>query len=482
MPSNSVSIALDLPVSERGRRLLGIAEDQWFDRKSVRIKPQKLAESICAFAHAEGGTLVIGLSEGRVEGVEANSSAVNGLRQASFDFLRPPVPVRATEVACFDEGRNLVHVLVLNIEPSEHVHETVSGDCYLRVGDENRRLTFAQRQDLEFDRGLSKYEAQRLQERQYSDLDSRLVESYRQAAGATQDAQRLLASRGLLLPDFGLTVGGYLLFARHPQDLFPSAFVRIVRYIGTSRETGARQNLESGSDVRVEGSLPDVIHEAAREIGRLVPLRRALGPGDTFVDRPIVPREAWLEGLVNAVVHRSYSIAGDHIRVEIFDDRLEITSPGRFPGLADLTRPLEVVRFARNPRIARVCFDLSITQELGEGIRRIFDEMRSSGLEDPLYEQGSSNVRLTLLSKQRISDRLAAGLPLASRELLQLLRDHARPMGTGDIESASGKSRPTVVKHLNRLRQVGLVRWAGANRNDRTAAWSAVDDDSQPHP
>lgn len=417
-----------------------------------------------------------------MEGVEPNASAVNALRQASFDFIRPPVPVRATEVGCHDQQGNMVHVLVLDVEPSERVHETVSGDCYLRLGDENRRLTFAQRQDLEFDRGLSKYEAQRLQERQYSDLDSRLVESYRKAAGATQDAKRLLASRGLLLPDFGMTVGGYLLFASHPQDLFPNATVRVLRYVGTSRETGARQNLESGSDIRVEGSLPEVIHRAADEIGRLVPVRRALGASDTFVDRPIVPREAWLEGLVNAVVHRSYSMAGDHIRVEIFDDRLEITSPGRFPGLADLTRPLEVLRFARNPRIARVCFDLRITQELGEGIRRIFDEMRSSGLEDPLYEQGSSHVRLTLLSKERISDRLAADLPLASRELLQLLRDHARPMRTGDIESASGKSRPTVVKHLNRLREVGLVRWAGANRNDRTATWSAVEDNSQPHP
>jgi ATP-dependent DNA helicase RecG len=107
-----------------------------------------------------------------------------------------------------------------------------------------------------------------------------------------------------------------------------------------------------------------------------------------FEAQPIVPRDAWLEGVVNAVIHRSYSLAGDHIRVEIYPDRVEIESPGRFPGLANPASPLLISRFARNPRIARVCADLRIGQELGEGIKRIFEEMRRVGLTDPVYKQG----------------------------------------------------------------------------------------------
>ncbi len=87
--------------------------------------------------------------------------------------------------------------------------------------------------------------------------------------------------------------------------------------------------------------------------------------------------------MVNAVVHRSYSLSGDHIRVEIFDDRIEVQSPGRFPGIADAGDPLKVTRFARNPRIARVCADLRFGQELGEGIRRMFEEMRLAGSRRP---------------------------------------------------------------------------------------------------
>ena len=218
-----------------------------------------------------------------------------------------------------------------------------------------------------------------------------------------------------------------------------------------------------------------MISRAASIIEDLMPVRRALGHEGLFVGEPIVPREAWLEGLVNAVVHRSYSIAGDSIRVEIYEDRIEIVSPGRFPGLADLTKPLDVVRYARNPRIARVCADLRITQELGEGIHRIFDEMRSRGLEDPLYEQGSSHVRLTLSSRQRLNDQVAGNLAVAAREMLRDIRRAARPVTTGDVVEITGRSRPTVLKHLNVLREVGLIKWVGTNSNDPTATWEPTD-------
>ncbi len=122
-----------------------------------------------------------------------------------------------------------------------------------------------------------------------------------------------------------------------------------------------------------------VLTDPRRQTAELAPSRRALGADGRFGDVALVPEDAWLEGLVNAVIHRSYSLGGDHIRVELFDDRIEIESPGRFPGIVALADPREAPRFARNPRIARVCSDLSFDQELGEGIRRIFEEMRLWG-------------------------------------------------------------------------------------------------------
>ena len=192
------------------------------------------------------------------------------------------------------------------------------------------------------------------------------------------------------------TVGCLLLFGAEPQAQLPHAHVRVVRHRGTTAETGSRQQLLA--DVRIEGPIPHQLVEARRVIKEQLPTRQALGSDGRFGPVGIVPEDAWMEGLVNAVVHRSYSMGGDHIRVTIFDDRIEFESPGRFPGVVDLSDPPALTRFARNPRIARVCADLRFGQELGEGIRRMFEEMRLAGLADPEYHQTAGSVQLTLLA------------------------------------------------------------------------------------
>jgi ATP-dependent DNA helicase RecG len=188
-----------------------------------------------------------------------------------------------------------------------------------------------------------------------------------------------------------------------------------------------------------------------------------------FEQIPLIPEDAWLEGVVNAVIHRSYSFSGDHIRVEIFDDRLEIESPGRFPGIADSRNPLKVTRFARNPRVARVCADLHFGQELGEGIRRIFEEMRLAGLSDPEYFQTSGSVRLTL-SSIAVDRELEARLPEGAREVVRLIREAGR-LSTGDVVETTGLSRPSVLKQLQSLQDEGLIEWVGHSKKDPRAYW-----------
>ena len=184
-----------------------------------------------------------------------------------------------------------------------------------------------------------------------------------------------------------------------------------------------------------------------------------------------MPRDAWLEGLVNAVIHRSYSLGGDHIRFEIFPNRVEIESPGRFPGLIDPRRPLDISRFARNPRIARVCADLRIGQELGEGITRIFDEMRAVGLTDPIYKQGQGSVRLSLQAVPRIDAAIVARLPKDAERVLDVLRSTQADMGTGEIAEALGMSRPTLQRRLQALEEEGLIQWVGTSKRDPRAIW-----------
>lgn len=293
-----------------------------------------------------------------------------------------------------------------------------------------------------------------------------MLDQYAATVGAA-DPWRLLEARGLAV-DGSLTVAGGLLFAREPQQFLPEAFVRVLRYRGRERGSGARQQLLE--DMRLDGPIPVQLMAARRAVGTLQPVRRALTSGGRFGDVPLVPEDAWLEGVVNAAVHRSYSLAGDHIRVEIFDDRIEIASPGRFPGLVDLRDPLSATRFARNPRIARVCADLHFGQELGEGIRRMFEEMRQAGLEDPIYTETSASVTLTL-SAEPVDRELLARLPDETRLITAALRSADR-LSTGEIAETLGVTRPTAARRLQALQEAGLVRWVGKSQKDPRAYWT----------
>lgn len=464
MYSGDVDRVLALPDDEAAEQLVRLRESQWFERKSGRVSARDLAIPLVAMANAEGGYLVVGIHDGTVEGIQAGR--LNALRQTAHDFTTPVVRCSSTERTTSD-GRVL---LVLRVDPGERVHETTKGDVYLRVGDESRKLGYAQRRELEYDRGSAPFDGTGV-DADPVDLDSTQVADYQLSIGAATP-EGMLTARDLLTRDRRLTVAGWLLFAERPQSLFPSAVVRVLRYADTDRGTGAGMSLYEGGDVRCEGSIPEQIAKAAQVIEGWVPKVQALAPSGRFEPRPIIPRDVWLEGLVNAALHRSYSMAGDHVRIEIFPNRIEIENPGRFPGLADPSKPLSISRYARNPRIVRVCSDLGIARELGEGIKRIFGEMRTLGLTDPIYSQGSGSVRLVLSSADALPEDVRSSLTKVARKILDTLRLEGRPMSTGQIAELVGVTRPTASRHLQTLRKHGLVGWDGQGPKDPRASWT----------
>jgi len=468
MSVDAIDVALAGDEDQIGARLLQLPESQWYDRKSARIEPKKLAESIVALANAEGGVIVVGLLAGVVEGVDADAGHLNALMQTAVDFTEPTVPAQFSLRSCRRGDGHPDHLLVIDVPTGSHVYATHRDECFLRIGDESRKLSFAQRRELFYDKNQSAYESVKTA-LTTADVNMDLAQEYARTLGAP-DVLRLLEARQLS-EDGALTVAGALLFARHPERAVPSAQVRVSRFQGRRSETGARQNLVG--DERFDGPIPELLENARDSIRRWQPTRRALTATGRFEDVGLVPEDVWLEGVVNAMVHRSYSTQGDHIHVNIYDDRITIESPGRFPGIVDPSSPLSIKRFARNPRIARACTDLGITQELGEGIRRMVGEMRAVGLSDPVYRQTPGSVILTL-SNEAVERDLIEELPRAQQQILIALRDSASGLSTGEVAEVVGVARPTALRGLNALRQAGYVRWNGKSPKDPRASWEAV--------
>lgn len=436
-------------------------EDQWFDRKSSRIAGKDLAKTLVAFANAEGGVVAVGISDDGVIEHELTPERENMLRVAAHEHTDPAVRLRITK---------LDDVLVFEVEPGERVHYTRDANCYLRLGDKSVKLDAQQQQELSYSKGEQLFDATGLRGADLEDLDMEKVAAYAEGIGSST-AEDALRARRLVTRDGQPTVAAILLFGKSPQDLLPNAEVRVLKYLDDQRGAGAQQQLEV--DRRFTGPLPDQIKGAAELIRAILPRVSRLGTDGLFASDTRIPDDAWLEGLVNAVIHRSYSMMGDNIRVEIFPSRIEISSPGRFPGLADPRKPESISRFARNPHIARVMTDLGIGQELGEGIRRIFAEIRRVGFLDPEYVQTNGSVILLLRAVQRISNSVLVGLPKQTEQILAMLQVEPAGLGTGEIATRLGVSRPVARGILNELKGADLVLWEGKSPRDPRARWLA---------
>ncbi|MHB8993257.1 MAG: ATP-binding protein [Chloroflexota bacterium] len=378
------------------QELLKLPEGQLLARKSARIAPRELANLLIGFANADGGTLLLGVEDGAVEGFLQYEGKVDELLPSAIALCRPPVRVQPRRIPCTNRRGLEDQVLAVEIQPGERIHSNSRDEVYLREGDRTRKLDFEERLQLVYDRGEASYELTEPPQAGLEDLELELVSQYADRLETNLEPAELLAARGLARRVDGelrLNGAGVLLFAENPAVFLPRPGLRILRYEGTSTETGPRMNLVK--DITLELPLPTLIVEAQRTISAQLRDFTRLGPRGLFETVPEYPPFAWQEAIVNAVCHRAYSISGSQIEVRLFDDRMEVESPGRLPGLVRLGN-LRHAHYSRNPRIARVLTEFGFVRELGEGVDRMIDEMSSFGLEEPHFEERGYSVVVTL--------------------------------------------------------------------------------------
>ena len=196
------------------------------------------------------------------------------------------------------------HLLVTQVPPSRHAHRRSDGTAFLRVGDSTVKLDGPMWEELVYDREADSYEAQRAPVGMEM-VAARHVDHLRRSIDAVGDDLHVLRARSLVTVDDGLTIAGLLLLGDHPQHYLPQALVRVLRYQADEARTGSRQTLAVDGDRRLEGAIPDVIDASLALVDSWAPRRRAMRDDGRFGPVDVIPREAWTEAVVNAVVHRS---------------------------------------------------------------------------------------------------------------------------------------------------------------------------------
>lgn len=459
------------------KNLMEMREGQHFDRKSARIAPKDLAKTIAAFANAEGGILVIGIEDdGRVTGfTNGVKYDIEEFKNAARQFCSPPPMVNSQVVKAVNVKNQEDKLLILYVEMSVNaVIYTQDGKVYLRMQDQSVSLKRDQIERLEQDRGQRSFEDREVMDSSLKDVDPRMLELYRKALGAHVGDKQILEARGFL-KNSHLTNAGVLLFSQYPGKYLPQARLRFLRYDGQRAETGRRINLIK--EQSFDGPIPLIIEQASQLIRAQLREFQFLSPDGTFQVVPEYPEFAWFEGMINALTHRDYSFAGDHIRITMYDDRLEIFSPGDLPNVVTLDNMM-TTRYSRNPKISRVLTELGWVKELNEGVKRIYDEMRSFYLRDPVYSEPGYSVLLTLENNigsrhLRAAERIDAlvsdkGIEDLSEIELAVLRVvyFSDKIALKEIQDKTNITRHRCRAALQRLMARGLVEWHGSGKKD----------------
>ena len=263
------------------------------------------------------------------------------------------------------------------------------GHPYLRRGAQSLRVsTTEQIKRLEYAKGLSSFESEPI----ITDLEvvgnsTEIIEFMIQVVPTSEPEPWLRKQQ--LVRDGRPTVGAVLLFAEEPQAILPKRCgLKIYRY-RTKDHQGSRDTL-AFDPITIEGPLYKQIYAAVEETSRLIEDIKKLG--DRTLEDITYPPETLHEIITNAVLHRDYSIADD-IHIRIFDNRVEVESPGQLPAHVTVQNILDE-RFARNGTIVRLLnkYPNPPNKDVGEGLNTAFAAMTKLGLKEPKIENRENSV------------------------------------------------------------------------------------------
>lgn len=401
-------------------KLLAQPETIHFDAKRVSGKMVgKALETLCAFANTAGGDLALGLEDlakakgaDRLYGLAENPEAVDELRRKTLTHMLPAIEgLRWVRIACQLRDGTPGQVLLLRVPQSPKVHSLLDDGTWTRLDASNREMAASEITELSYRRGVISAESEPVA------LPFELLET---------DTWRLFASqRGFLTGDqpdrlfrIGLAkrVGGelqplraaVLLFAEDPGGLLAAqqtrADIRVFHYRGNQVEPGAIPNLLKPPKT-ISGPLPVQITRANDYVlDSLVAGLTLAASGFKTVHR--YPERVIKEAITNAVIHRDYRLNRD-IQIRIFDNRIEIVSPGLFPATITSANISRAGSFARNPLIVRNLreFPVPPNVDAGEGVRMMFAEMRAANLYPPFYSENRESAQPTVTVMLRNEER-----------------------------------------------------------------------------
>ena len=357
-----------------------------------------IAAEIVAFANTEGGILLVGVDDDQsIYGVSDFEAVERRLVGICRDSIVPSIVPEIERARVEKTGKTVVVVRVP--KGLDKPYRTKTDHYYIRAGSTRRRTTKEELARLFQEAGFVHYDIAPVPGTSLDSLDMHRIEKYFERVydldirRSSIGVDKLLANAQILTQDGQATVGGVLFFAERPTDFLFQAGMMLVRYAG---------NVVSEHIVRtkcVESPLPEAIDQALEFVTNNVQSTTTL-VGAKRVEIHQYPPSVVKEAVTNAVAHRNYSISGSRVTIWIFDDHIEIKSPGRLPNTITLESIRYGVSFSRNQFVVKLLNNYGYIELLGQGVPTMIKQMRDHVGKEPDFAERGEQFAVTLYGKQ----------------------------------------------------------------------------------
>ena len=371
--------------------LIKQGENSSVEFKRGDVRAESLAREIVAFSNSYGGTLLLGVDDDRsVVGVDDDRNYEEWVANIARNNVVPPVHVSCEEIIL--GGKRIVLIEVP--KGRDRPYQDSSGRFYLRIGSTNRIASLNELMRLFQQSGFYHYDATEVEGAKESSLNQTALDRYFNSYDVSymeldqEEKSTLLKNTDIISENRFVTIAGLLVFGTNPQRFLLNASISFAHYLGqeVSEDLVDRKN--------IEGTLPDQVDAALRVIKNNI-LTPSSIVGLKREDQFTYPDKVFRELIVNACVHRNYSIFGSRIRIFMFDDRLEFISPGRLPNTVTPDKLKSGVSYAVNPVIVKFMENLKYIDKLGRGLPMVYREAMKRGRE-VLFEEIGEEFKVSL--------------------------------------------------------------------------------------
>jgi len=372
--------------------LIKQSENSSLEFKSADVKPESLAKEIVAFSNLSGGVILIGVEDnGDISGLPGSKNYEEWCMNIARNNVNPPAEIKYQKIEIENKTIGIVEIPKGKDKP----YQANDSKFYIRVGSTNRTASINELMRLFQQSGVYHFDATAVDHSTVKNLNFQKLSSYFSAYNLnfdilTEDEKTvLLQNTDILSAEGNLTVAGLLIFGINPQKFLLNSSVSFAHFAGNeiNSELIDKQNIEGNLDYQINTTTA-IIKNNIMQSSDII--------GNKRVNKEnLYPDKVFRELIVNASCHRNYSIFGSKIRVFLFQNRLEVISPGKLPNTVSPDKLKYGVSYAVNPVIVKFMENLNFIDKLGRGLPMVYSEALSRH-KTVLFEEFGEEFKVTL--------------------------------------------------------------------------------------